>query len=138
MKRGRKPVAAHLEELRLALRNLHDPIALEELSLAQTRLVRARAERDFARRTCGVGLATSSVLSEALAEIGESLAALTPLAKLAEGLRAGRTQAEVAAELGLSDEQLSRHWKPKLLKVLYERLQMLNREVDELAPIREN
>ncbi len=127
MTRGRKRAEDRLEDLRKALRSLRDPIVLEESPLARVRYVQLKAEREYRRRTCSVGLALSATLRSILRQLGEDLKG-TPLGELAASLETGSTQAEVAKKLGMREEFISRRVKPALLSVLHREIQRLNSE----------
>lgn len=124
MARGRRSSEARLEVLRAALRVLDDPIALEETPLATTPAFVRRAEQDFRRRTCAVGLAVAAGLTASLNEIGADLAG-TPVGELAAKLADGRPQVEVAAALGITTQHLTRRYKPVLLRLLDQKLRAL-------------
>ena len=128
--RGR-PSAAMLDvQVREALRFLDDPIGLEDLALIRLPVVANLAATKFRGRTCSIGLALRQVLRENLDALASDLVG-TPVGALAAGLRHGLTQAEVARQLGISDEYLCRRWKPQLVRLLREQL---TRAVgDELA-----
>ena len=121
--RGR-PSAAMLDvQVREALRFLDDPIGLEDLALIRLPVVANLAVTKFRGRTCAVGLALRQVLQEILEALASDLEG-TPVGALAGGLRHGLTQAEVARQLGLSDEYLCRRWKPQLVRLVREQLTM--------------
>ena len=122
MKRGRKTSATRLDDLRRTLRFLDDPVALEESPLAALPIVQERAQRDFARRTCPVGLSLAAILRESLTTIATDLGPRHPVGVLALRLTEGATQTEVARELMLTKEHLTRRWKPVLLRLLALRL----------------
>lgn len=138
MVRGRKSRQTLLEELRAALQLRDDPIALQDSPLADMHVVRSRAERQFGRRTCGSGLALSAVLHEVLRDIAADLGEQSIVSRIAEMLHAGATQASIARAMGISDEHFSRRWKPVLLNLVLQRLQLMNREVAELPAIADN
>jgi len=120
--RGRPTAAAVDERVRAALRLIDDPIALEACPLVRLEQVQSLAAGPLRGRTCAEGLALRFVLRKALAEIANDLAG-TPIGSLAGALHEGRTQAEVAGELGISREHLSRRWKGLLVSLVRERIE---------------
>lgn len=135
MTRGRRPRVSRLSDVRFALRHLDDAIALDGSPIAHAHAVQARADRAFPRRTCALGLALSSILHEILRDIAADLGADSPLGIIASSLDHGMTQAHAARAVGITEEHLSRHWKPTLLKLVLQRLEYMNREVAELPAI---
>ena len=120
--RGRPTAAAVDERVRAALRVIDDPIALERSPLVRLDSVHSLAAGPLRGRTCAEGLALRFVLRKALTDIAEDLAG-TPIGSLAAALHEGRKQAEVADELGISEEHLSRRWKGLLVSLVRERIE---------------
>ena len=121
--RGRPSSAVLDDQVREALRFLDDPIALEDSPLARLAIVRELTTTKYRGRTCSTGLALRQVLKEILDALASDLEG-TPVGALAAGLRAGLTQADVARQLGISDEYLCRRWKPQLVRLVREQLMM--------------
>ena len=120
--RGRPSSAMLDDQVREALRFLDDPIALEGSSLTRLPAVRDLSATKYRGRTCATGLALRQVLRESLDALASDLEG-TPVGALAAGLRLGDTQAEVARELGISEEYLCRRWKPVLILLVRRRLE---------------
>ncbi|MEZ4494252.1 MAG: hypothetical protein R3C29_13180 [Dehalococcoidia bacterium] len=120
--RGRPNAAAVDERVRAALRAIDDPIVLEASPLVRLDSVRSLAEGPLRGRTCAEGLALRFVLRKALADIANDLIG-TPIGALSAALHDGRTQAEVAIDLGITQEHLSRRWKGPLVSLVRERIE---------------
>ena len=119
--RGRPSSAMLDDQVREALRFLDDPIALEGSPLTRLSAVRDLSATKYRGRTCATGLALREVLRESLDALTSDLEG-TAVGKLAAGLRLGDTQAEVAREIGISDEYLCRRWKPQLIRLVRQQL----------------
>ena len=119
--RGRPSSAMLDDQVRAALRFLDDPIALEGSPLTRLSTVRDLSATKYRGRTCATGLALRQVLRETLDALASDLEG-TPVGNLAAGLRVGDTQADVAREIGISDEYLCRRWKPQLIRLVREQL----------------
>lgn len=124
MRRGRKTGEERLEALREALRVRNDPIALEGLPLAARREFQEQGKKRYGRGTCAVGRAIADLLQLSLEEIASDLPT-TAVGKLASAMVAGDTQAKAAKELDISEEHLTRRWKPVLVRLVQERLERL-------------
>lgn len=117
-----RPTTAMVDlRIREALRFLDDPIALGDGPLATLPVVAKLVASRYQGRTCPEGLALRALLRGILAEIGRDLEG-SFVGSLANGLRNGRTQADIARELGTSEEWLCRRFKPQLIRLVRERL----------------
>ena len=115
-----RPMAATIDlRVREALRFLDDPIALGDGPLSTLPVVAKLVASRYQGRTCPEGLALRALLLGILAEIGRDLEG-SFVGSLANGLRNGRTQADIARELGTSEEWLCRRFKPQLIRLIRE------------------
>lgn len=129
---GRPTQAALDARVREALRLVDDPIALADGPLAALPVVRRLVQTTYRGRTCPEGIALRALLRAILAEIARDLDG-TFVAALAAGLREGRSQAEVARQLGTSEEWLCRRFKPQLVRLVRERLTDANVNLERAA-----
>lgn len=123
--RGRPSGALLDDRVRAALRSLDDPIALEMSSLVLLPSVQHLATGQLRGRTCAEGLALRFVLRKALQQIATDLAG-TPVSTLAAAIHAGRSQASAARQMAVSEEHLSRRWKPVLVSLVRERIEQMD------------
>lgn len=121
--RGRPSQALLDARVRAALRIIDDPIALEESELAYSPAVAELVATKLRGRTCARGLALAMILRASLEVISRDLQG-TPVGVLADGLRQGRKQVHIAWDLSVSEEHLSRRWKPILVRLVRERIEM--------------
>jgi hypothetical protein len=120
--RGRPSRETRLEWVRHALRLIGDVASLDDTSpLARHPAVERLAATTFRGRTCPNGLALRALLRDALAAIGRDLDG-TVVGALAVATLHGRTQASLAAELGMGQEWLSRRHKSTLVALVLARL----------------
>lgn len=118
---GRPSREAMLDRVREAIRLLDDPIGLEESPLVSLPAVRSLTASTFRGRTCASGLALRAVLRETLAAIHRDLDG-TLVAELAAAALNGVRQSTIAEQCGVSEEWISRRWKPVLLALVIEQL----------------
>ena len=131
-RRGR-PRRSDLDaRIRAAVRLVGDPIALEDMALAARPAVQLVASTELRGRTCADGLALARILRQALGDIARDLEGF-PVGKLAATLLDGRSQAEAATELGITDEHLCRRWKPVLIELVAERLDVMDERARTLS-----
>lgn len=135
MMRGRPDVATRLRILRKALQSRADLVALEESQLGRMDYFQRRAQEQFDGRTCAVGHAVSTGLTEMLQQIAEDLPG-TRVSQLAAALAKGQTQASLARSLCLTEEYVARRVKPVLLLLLHRRLLELGFEEGRERPLR--
>lgn len=119
---GRKDKNARNSDVVEILKVREDPISLEHTSLASSEAIRRRALERYPGRTCAVGRTLAEELDTCLRQIGEDLPE-TAVGRLALGLAAGKTQAAVSRELGISEAYLTRRWKPVLVGLIRCRLE---------------
>lgn len=135
---GRKPRSLRERHLRRALLRMDDPIALEESPLARLAIIERCAGELFTRRVCARGLALSRILHVCLRQVGADLGEHHPAATLARALDRGMTQASAAREIGISEEHLTRRWKPAVVALVLDRLEAMNHEVAGVLRLRHN
>lgn len=124
-RRGRKSRAEWEAWVREALSNLDDPIALGRSPLARLTFVGQVAQERYRLSVAARGRALRDILRACLQAVGKEIDQ-APLGKLIECLTAGRSQRELARELGISEEHLSRTYKARLVRLVTEKLRLVS------------